>query len=465
MKYAILTPSLSDQFKMFQTILNEMKTSIGSHKTVDVLRSSEQFFEFVRALFMISLMLAFSPLEHDRKVAAYLEQLSIELYLHLCITIKGRQVARLEFSASLVKCINASLTILNLPTLVEVVQTEEVQQKSDEMNQKEDSFASENLHSTETTEEKRCSPKSKCEASNRDSIEESAEAEFRRTVPAAAVQEDSVLSLLKGAGKPQHNTTGAVEIGDNDKTSSSRKSKTSRAWTYNFGHETRPGESLVNRKPAYRTFPLENRARPLDPKKQWQTYKHRCVGLPVDPNFFSSPVPTVETTCDKLSNDGGTPSGNEESNDGGTTSGNKLSNDEVPLVNLSLLKIQQTVENKTKEKITPSVTSSLVDRNASTALTTEESQASDRLLLHPHDLLNQPMRYRRDLQQVYEDVDITTLSPLVNLAETTVKDFLEMDLGQGTATGDPVQYMTMWQPPELERYEERKIYSKRADYH
>ncbi len=124
LKYAILSPSLSETYKLLHTILEELKTSIGAHKTIDTLGSSEQFFEFVRALFMISLALAFSPVQQDRNVAEYIQQLSVELYLHLCNHNKIQRVTRLSHSAKSVKLMNASLNVLGLPSLLGVLQEE-----------------------------------------------------------------------------------------------------------------------------------------------------------------------------------------------------------------------------------------------------------------------------------------------------------------------------------------------------
>ena len=121
LKYAILSPSLAETYELLQTILKEMKSSLGAHKTIDALESSEQFFEFVRALFMISLVLAFSPVQQDRMAAEYIQQLSIELYLHLCNYNKVQRSARLNHSSKSFQLINTSLTVLGLPALLGVL--------------------------------------------------------------------------------------------------------------------------------------------------------------------------------------------------------------------------------------------------------------------------------------------------------------------------------------------------------
>ena len=132
LKYAILSPSLGETYELLNTILVEMRTSVGAHKTVDTLGSSEQFFEFVRALFMISLALAFSPVQQDRNVAEYIQQLSMELYLHLCNHNKVQRVTRLGHTAKSVKLMNASLNVLGLPSLLGVLEEEQEIMSSEE---------------------------------------------------------------------------------------------------------------------------------------------------------------------------------------------------------------------------------------------------------------------------------------------------------------------------------------------
>lgn len=130
LKYAILGQPCAETYELLQTILKEMKISLGAHKTIETLKSSEQFFEFVRALFMISLSLAFSPVEQDCKLGEYVQQLSIELYFHLCNHNKFQSVARLNHTAKSVALMNTSLTLLGLPRLLGVLEEEAEPEKT-----------------------------------------------------------------------------------------------------------------------------------------------------------------------------------------------------------------------------------------------------------------------------------------------------------------------------------------------
>ena len=212
--------------------------------------------------------------------------------------------------------------------------------------------------------------------------------------------------------------------------------KTFRGWTYNFGHETRV-DSVYQERKDYRTFPLANQGKPLDPKKQWQTYKHKCVGLPVDPNFFASPVPSYERL--QLSNaDVSSPSEDKGSS--------------PSLVNLSVPYVKQTVENRTN----PTKYSNLVDRQKTTAMTTSSLDSTERLPLHPHDLPNQPMKRQRDddSNKENDDIDGSKFAPLVDLTKSTMSDVLEASVGKSVSTDDAVEYINSWQPPTPERLDE-----------
>ena len=167
LKYAVLRPSWSEIYELLNTILKEMKTSIGAHKTVDTLGSSEQFFEFVRALFMISLALAFSPVQQDRNVAEYIKQLSIELYLHLCNHNKVERVTRLSHTAKSVRLMNASLSVLGLPSLLGVLEDEPKTMSSEKHQESEKQGFPKHLKISEKMIEERSENK-KIAARNRD---------------------------------------------------------------------------------------------------------------------------------------------------------------------------------------------------------------------------------------------------------------------------------------------------------
>ena len=467
LKYAILSPSLSEEYNLLQTILEEMKRSLGAHKTVDVLRSSEQFFEFVRALFMIGLTLSFSPVNQDRKLSELIEQISVELYRHLCNTNKVQRVARLEHSVKSLKLINVALNLLNLPYLLGAGDDERADVKSHE-GILENELNSENSKSSGmegnvagegVKYEDECSEaESKCNSNHPTNLLNKSTT-FPKTSPIAGSQtEPSKHKPPAFTPNFKNLTIDSHEIEGTEKREL-KNNRTSRGWTYSFDYKTREEEN--HSKQGCRTFPLTNRGKPLDPKKQWKTYKHKCVGLPVDPNLFAFPIPSSETSheCDA---------------DVSTI-------DEKSLVNLSVPKIKQTVENRTKtkenieptsvgslvnrevktkakEKVEPTNVGSLVNREATTVSTTRFADF-DRFPLHPHDLLNQPMRGKRDRRQLDEDVDVSTLAPLVDLVETNMADLVEVELGESISTNDPVEYIEKWRPPQGS-HQEYEIQSK-----
>lgn len=189
-------------------------------------------------------------------------------------------------------------------------------------------------------------------------------------------------------------------------------------------------------KKIYRTFPLLNQRKPLDPKKQWQTYRHKCVGLPVDPNFFASPVPSFER-LQESNTDISSPDEDKES--------------PPPLVNLSVPYIKQTLENRTNT----TEFCNLVDRGKTT-VSSSSSADSKRLPLHPHDLPNQPMKRQRDNdgKKDNDDLDASIFTPLVDLGKTAMSDVLEASVGKSVSTTDAVEYINSWQPPLTEGLDE-----------
>jgi hypothetical protein len=214
------------------------------------------------------------------------------------------------------------------------------------------------------------------------------------------------------------------------------RQKTFRGWTYNFGHETRVDDNGYPGKKIYRTFPLSNQRKPLDPKKQWQTYKHKCVGLPVDPNFFASPVPSSER-LQESNTDISSPDEDKES--------------PPPLVNLSVPYIKKTLENRTNT----TEFCNLVDRGKTT-VSSSSSVDSKRLPLHPHDLPNQPMKQQRDDdgKKDNDDLDASIFTPLVDLGKTAMSDVLEASVWKSVSTTDAVEYINSWQPPLTEGLDE-----------
>ncbi|XP_067652821.1 alpha-protein kinase 1-like [Haliotis asinina] len=116
--FALQQPPSLREFQWFQTIVADIKKTLTTHETVSNLKSLETYFEFVRAIFLIHLTLYFSPFPQDRSLSKYLEQISIELYRHLCSCQSRRQlVTNLEHTSNSVSFMNASLGILGLPSL------------------------------------------------------------------------------------------------------------------------------------------------------------------------------------------------------------------------------------------------------------------------------------------------------------------------------------------------------------
>ncbi|XP_048255079.1 alpha-protein kinase 1-like [Haliotis rufescens] len=116
--FALQKPPSLREFMWFQTIVADIKKTLATHETVSNLKSLETYFEFVKAIFLIHLTLYFSPFPQDRSLSKYLEQVSIELYRHLCSCQTRRQlVTNLEHTRNSVSFMNASLGILGLPML------------------------------------------------------------------------------------------------------------------------------------------------------------------------------------------------------------------------------------------------------------------------------------------------------------------------------------------------------------
>jgi hypothetical protein len=443
-------------YELLQTILKEMKTSIGAHKTIDALGSSEQFFEFVRALFMISLALAFSPVPQDLKLAEYIQQLSLDLYFHLCNHNKVQRVARLGHSAKSVKLMNASLTLLGLPNLVGVLEEEAGTMDSEESRRLEKQDFSKRSGISEIQREGR-RENNNLATDNQGAETSGPNCDRDRDLSNLNLSKDKGTSSLRTsnveyAGNQGHSKTegsycdslSAFDVKPIraelhrtiDSAELEERQKTFRGWTYNFGHETRVDDNGYPGKKIYRTFPLSNQRKPLDPKKQWQTYKHKCVGLPVDPNFFASPVPSSER-LQESNTDISSPDEDKES--------------PPPLVNLSLPYIKKTLENRTNT----TEFCNLVDRGKTT-VSSSSSVDSTRLPLHPHDLPNQPMKQQRDDdgKKDNDDLDASIFTPLVDLGKTAMSDVLEASVGKSVSTTDAVEYINSWQPPLTEGLDE-----------
>lgn len=409
-----------------------MKSSLGAHKTISALESSEQFFEFVRALFMISLALAFSPVRQDRNVAEYIQQLSMELYLHLCNHNKIQRVTRLSHSSKSIKIMNVSLTVLGLPGLdgVPVEAAGTIISDDSQRLDKQDVHEHGQVHKIEKE-------KKYVDNQNVDTSKSGASASQVSDVQCVANQDyskkEGVNRLSKSAFDHEpvdgvkHRTENTDEQEGKQKIDLEDE-KTFRGWTYNFGHKTREDSDIYDGRKNHRTFPLTDDKKPLDPKKQWQTYKYKCVGLPVDPDFFASPAPSCER-LKILSTEVSSP--NESSR---------------PLVNLSLPYIKQTVEdrsNSTKH-------TNLVNREKSTVLSVSSVESAERLPLHPHDLTHQPMKRRCNNDNNKDDIDkdVQKFAPLVDLAKTTMSDLLEASVGVSVSTTDSIEYINSWTPPK-----------------
>ncbi|XP_046577085.1 uncharacterized protein LOC124284980 isoform X2 [Haliotis rubra] len=449
LKYAILRPSVQEEYKLFQTVLKEMKSCLSAHKTVSALRSVEQFHEFVRALFMISLTLSLTPVQQDRDLAEYLQQLSMELYLHLCSHQAAGQAAQLDHTSRTVKIMNLSLAILDLPKLEGKVagndsmgrqHNGDTSQMQDGSQKEEEGFpgggASQNGGvSPQQGDMVQAVDGARSLAKHGSTSVEgqlggkcrSREAEICGVTPSLgrAETEPSRGSSFQ-SHKPEY-TDIQTETNESMVIYRRRKETTPRAWTYGFQQASLGSEETPQ---GCYTYPLMTPGRVVDPKKQWQIYKHKCVGLPVDPAFFSSPVPCR---------------GTQDPDDASSSVHRK------DLVNLSVPYVTQTVESRESTGEGKQITNknSLVDQDATTK-PSETCEDVNRLFLHPHDIPNQPMRSEEDRKkrQLNENTDIPELQPLVDLSRTTLTDsFVEMDLGESISTDDPAEYLSNWRPP------------------
>ncbi|XP_055959422.1 alpha-protein kinase 1 [Patella vulgata] len=112
--YADQQTVVLERYSYYQTIIADMKKCLALHDDANLLKGIESFYEFIKAVFMISQTLSFSRLPQDRSLSRYLEQLSIELYAHLCTCPDDRN---LDHNKHSVKLMNGALNILGLPTL------------------------------------------------------------------------------------------------------------------------------------------------------------------------------------------------------------------------------------------------------------------------------------------------------------------------------------------------------------
>ena len=121
--FTILQADMPERQKLdqYQVIMGEVKHSLASHRTVHHLHSLEVYLIFVRAVFMISLTLGFSPVPEDTDVARFLGKLSLELYRYTCEQSRGGgsgepsvSVNQSQYSVRLMNC---ALALLGLPTL------------------------------------------------------------------------------------------------------------------------------------------------------------------------------------------------------------------------------------------------------------------------------------------------------------------------------------------------------------
>ncbi|XP_028418422.1 alpha-protein kinase 1-like isoform X2 [Dendronephthya gigantea] len=423
LKYAILSDSLAETYELLQTILEEMKGSLGAHKTIETLESSEQFFEFVRALFMISLALAFSPVEQDRKLGEYVQQLSIELYFHLCnhnFKVQSKEsesVARLSHSAKSVTLMNTSLSVLGLPSLLGVLEEEVGPERKK---------SEENL----TVGEKDSSEHSEMSKMKIEGIKYNKEVFIRNEeAETSGIHHDCDGDSINNQS---NNTDIRRPI---EQVTTNQEKEIFSGWTYNFGHVTRVEDNVYEARKGHLTFPLVNHGKLLDPKKQWQTYRHKCVGLPVDPNFFASPVPSNERTRLSIPQ---IPSSEDENQD------------LAALVNLSVPYIKKTLESKaaTNVNVASKNPSSLVNREKTTVGSVNSAEII--IPMHPHDLPDQPMRRKCSNDGIRQgsDFDAAKFAPLVDLGKTSMGDVQDADVGKSTSSSSTSEYINSWQPPK-----------------
>ncbi|XP_071084410.1 alpha-protein kinase 1-like [Haliotis cracherodii] len=487
LKYAILRPSVQEEYKLFQTVLKEMKSCLSAHKTISALRSLEQFHEFVRALFMISLTLSLTPIQQDRDLAEYLQQLSMELYLHLCSHQVAGQAAQLDHTSRTVKIMNLSLTILDLPELEGKVEEKESmdRQQNGEKAKREDGFqkekdgflggassqkggisqegggsqeggksqergasqgrmgsqgggASLKLGGDKAQEldgDRSLTKQGMCSLERQHEWTEPEASHCKpneaETIPPCLGRAETEPSM--GSSFSTHNPedTDILRATDESVPKTRRRKETPlKAWTYSFQQERTSLGNEETTQGCY-TYPQMTPRRVGDLKKQWQVYKHKCVGLPVDPAFFSSPVPCK--SAQDLDEASSPPTGKDL------------------LVNLSEPYVNQTIESRESTGQRKQITkeNNLVDQDATTK-SSETSEYVHSVFLHPHDIPNQPMRSEDDRKkrQLNENTDVPELQPLVDLSRTTLTDSLvEMDLGESITTDDPAEYLSNWRPP------------------
>ncbi|XP_046855820.1 uncharacterized protein LOC124448910 [Xenia sp. Carnegie-2017] len=97
-----------------ESALVELKESLAAHKNLDSLKSREQYYEFINALYKASCVLQYS--QTNQRIMSYLlKSCSMTLFLHYCLN--PTTITHNEYSK---KKINAALTILDLPSYVEI---------------------------------------------------------------------------------------------------------------------------------------------------------------------------------------------------------------------------------------------------------------------------------------------------------------------------------------------------------
>ena len=105
----------------YQVIVDEMKKSLAYHRTVHHMQSLEVYLAFVRAIFMISLTLHFSPIPQDTDLARFLEKLTLEMYAYMCQQVSSngshQPSASLRQNQHSVRRMNGALALLGLPLL------------------------------------------------------------------------------------------------------------------------------------------------------------------------------------------------------------------------------------------------------------------------------------------------------------------------------------------------------------
>lgn len=112
--FAVQTQCPVQRNQLLLHILEEIKGSLAGHWAVHNLRNVESFIEFVRGIFLASLVMSHSCHDLDTKQALLLEDLSLRLY---SIMRKRAQSANMEQTKESVELMNKALSLLGVPPI------------------------------------------------------------------------------------------------------------------------------------------------------------------------------------------------------------------------------------------------------------------------------------------------------------------------------------------------------------